>query len=123
HIQLTRSRKIALAILTIAWALDLGYGLLVIQGLSLIKITLLLLSVTLALSEKKGGIIGCALVSLVMALISGGASATLSAQPPSPDLIVSLATLTLFFLSTLSMGISAMQLKPEMTGRLNTGKR
>jgi len=110
-IQLTRSRKIALAVLTAAWALDLGYGLFVLHGLSLIKITLLLLSFTLAMSEKKNGAIGCALVSLMMVLICAGAASTLSKQPPSSHLMVTLVSLSLFLVTTLIMGVSVMRAK------------
>jgi len=105
----SRPRKLALAALTAAWSLDLGYSIFVTQGLSLIKITLLLLSLTLAFSEQKGGAIGCALVALLMAAISGSQAATFSSQPPSPDLIASLATLTLFFLATLFLGVAVVK--------------
>jgi len=99
----------ALAALIAAWSIDLGHGIFITHNLSLIKITLLFLSLTLALSEQKGGAIGCALVALLMAVISGGQAASLSQHAPSPQLIASLATLTLFFLTTLFMGVSAMK--------------
>lgn len=107
--QFSRPRKLALAALTAAWSLDLGYGIFVTQGLSLIKITLLLLSLTLAFSEQKGGAIGCALVALLMAALSGAQAASFSSQPPSPGLIASLATLTLFFLATLFLGVAVVK--------------
>jgi len=109
NIQLTRSRKIALAALTAAWALDLGHGIFVLHGLSLIKITFMLLSFTLALSEKKNGAIGCALVSLVMVLFCAGTASTLSEQPPTSHLMVTLVSLALFLITTLAMGVSAIK--------------
>lgn len=113
HIQLTQSRKIALAALTAAWALDLGYGIFVLQSLSLIKITLMLLSFTLALSEKKNGAIGCAIVSLVMVLFCAGTSATLSEHPPGSHLMTTLISLSFFLITTLAMGVSVIKRTEE----------
>ena len=109
HIQLTRSRKIALVALAAAWTLDLGHGFFVLHGLSLIKITLMLLSVTLALSEKKNGAIGCAIVSVVMVLFCAGTAASLSEQPPGSHLLVTLVSLAFFLITTLAMGVSAIK--------------
>lgn len=107
--RLPKSRKLALAALATAWALDLGHGLFVLQGLSLIKVTLLLLSVTLALSETKGSAMGCALVCLVMALICFGTAAALGFTTPSSRLIVALGSLALFVLTALCLIISIIK--------------
>lgn len=107
--QLPQSRKLALATLAAAWALDLGHSLFVLQGLSLIKVTLLLLSVTLALAKTKGSAIGCALVCLVMALICFGTATALGFATPSSRLIVALGSLALFVMTALCLGISAIQ--------------
>ena len=112
HSRLTPSRKIALAALATAWALDLGHGLFVLHSLSLMKITLLLLSLTLALSKNRGGVIGCAIASLVMALICAGTAATLSQRPPTSHLMATLVSLSFFLITTLAMGISVIE-KPK----------
>ena len=116
RLTLSPTRKIALATLTAAWALDLGYGIFVLKGLSLIKITLLLLSFTLALSDKKSGAIGCAVVSFLMVLFSAGTAATLSQQPPSSHLMVTLVSLALFLITTLAMGVAAIKQGKQVIG-------
>lgn len=111
RIPLSLSRKMALATLISAWSIDLGHGLFITHNLSLIKITLLFLSATLALSEQKGGAVGCALVTLLMAVIIGGHAASLSQPPFSLQFIISITSLTLFLLTTLFMVISLLKKK------------
>ncbi len=109
----SRSKKMAHASLIAAWSIDLGHGILITHNLSLINISLLFLSAILAFSDQRKGAIGCALISLMMALIAVRQAALLVHGPLSSPLITACMTSPLFLLTALCMIISIVQTKDE----------